>query len=85
MMSSFLFELFLLAFRFFLILILHISALVILVQLFLKLRVEFCDVEAFVAVDVAVHLSLVEGLVQGQLFLGFLFRFHIFLVTLDYS
>lgn len=84
-LGSLLLELLLLSLSLLLLLVLHILALMIFVKLLLKLRIQLGDVETFMAIRVAVHLGLVEGLVQGQLFLGFLLRLHLLLFTLDYS
>lgn len=84
MLRSFLFELLLLLLPLLLLLVLHLLA-VELLQFRLQPCVELSDVQFLVPIDPAVHLGLIEGLIQRYLLLTLGLHLHLLRIALDKS
>lgn len=82
MLGSFLLEFLFLLLPLLLLLVLHLLA-VELLQFGLKARVELGDVEFLVPVDSAVHLGLIEGLIQRDFLLTLGLHLHLLRIALD--
>lgn len=82
MLGTLLLELLLLLLALLLLLVPHLLAMELL-QFCLKLGVELSDVQFLVAVEPAVHLGLIERLVQCYLLLALSLHFHLFRIALD--
>lgn len=82
-LGSLFLELLLLALGLLFLLVLHLSAVMVFIKFFFEFGVEFGDIQFFVAIDVAVHLCLVEGLVESHFFFCLVLRLHVLFVALD--